>query len=387
METPSKPRKRLVVCCDGTWNAPDSKNVTNVEKIARTVESNLELTDDVQQLVIYLEGVGSRGYRTDRLLGGALGLGLFANILAGYRYLALNYEAGDEIYVFGFSRGAYTARSLAGMIARVGLLTRDALVADKLGEAEERYRLRDKKQKDSAEDFRAKYCHADSPIHLLGVFDTVGALGVPGALSRRHQFHDVTLSSKVRWARQALAADERRVKFEPCLWEAADKARLEDERTERVKQVWFTGVHSDVGGGYPECGLSDTALLWMVTEAKARGLIFDERLLAVYLDSGRPDDEHESLKTFYKVLNVISGARNTVTGHPRRFIGDRRRLDPPPGSPDADHCVGVKVASTLVQRYRSDASYRHPNLVEFDEQTSGFDGHVTEIVRLPRQRR
>jgi len=123
----SRPCKRLVICCDGTWNRPDSDHVTNIEKIARTVATDLGRTGGVQQLVLYLAGVGAGSYAADRLLGGAFGFGLFANIRSAYRFLALNYEPGDEIFVFGFSRGAYTARSLVGMVGRAGLLTRDAL--------------------------------------------------------------------------------------------------------------------------------------------------------------------------------------------------------------------------------------------------------------------
>ena len=112
-------KKRLVICCDGTWNAPDSRHITNVEKIARTVEIDLRRTGGVQQMVLYVSGVGAGSYKVDRILGGAFGFGLFANIRSAYRFLALNYEPGDEMFVFGFSRGAYTARSLVGMIGRV----------------------------------------------------------------------------------------------------------------------------------------------------------------------------------------------------------------------------------------------------------------------------
>ena len=118
------------------------------------------------------------------------------------------------------------------------------------------------------------------------MFDTVGALGVPGAVRRQHQFHDVNLGPVVLCARQALAADERRLKFEPCLWEADEATRAADEASGRVQQVWFEGVHSDVGGGYAETGLCDTTLLWMVVEANRRGLVFDTRLLATYVGSG-----------------------------------------------------------------------------------------------------
>ncbi len=230
-------KKRLVICCDGTWNAPDSRHITNVEKIARTVEIDLRRTGGVQQMVLYVSGVGAGSYKVDRILGGAFGFGLFANIRSAYRFLALNYDEGDDIFVVGFSRGAYTARSLVGMIGRIGLLTRDALVADKLEEAESRYRAGPEGASGfalSPDEFRHRFCHTTSPITLLGVFDTVGALGVPGAVRNKRQFHDVNLSPIVECARQALALDERRLKFEPSLWEAADDQRQADESSGRV---------------------------------------------------------------------------------------------------------------------------------------------------------
>lgn len=380
-------KKRLVICCDGTWNRPDTAHVTNVEKIARTVEIDLEQTDGVQQLVLYLSGVGSSGYVADRLLGGAFGFGLFNNIRSGYRFLALNYDPGDEIFVFGFSRGAYTARSLVGMVARVGLLTREALVADLLGEAVDRYRA----GADGAgafettpADFRDRYCHRDVSVTLLGVFDTVGALGVPGAVRKHHQFHDVNLSTIVTRARQALALDERRVKFEPCLWEATDDERREDESTDRVKQVWFPGVHSDVGGGYPVSGLSDTTLLWMAGEARASGLVFDQRLLDVYVECGKPAEPNDSLTTAYRVLNATSRLRMRFSGGARRFTHGWRRLDPPPTLERTERAVGVRVASTAARKFRDDPDYRHPNLAEFAALTGQFRDRELEVVPRPR---
>ena len=112
--------KRLVVCCDGTWNKPDNQTVTNVEKIARTVQSDPGATGGAYQLVYYVSGVGAGSYAADRLLGGAFGFGLFHNVIACYRFLAQNYEPGDEIFIVGFSRGAYTARSVAGMVGGSG---------------------------------------------------------------------------------------------------------------------------------------------------------------------------------------------------------------------------------------------------------------------------
>ena len=382
-------KKRLVICCDGTWNAPDNRHITNVEKIARTVEIDLRRTGGVQQMVLYVSGVGAGSYRVDRLLGGAFGFGLFANIRSAYRFLALNYDDGDDVFVLGFSRGAYTARSLVGMIGRIGLLTRDALVADKLSEAEARYRA----GADAAsrfdlppEEFRRRFCHVDSPVTLLGVFDTVGALGVPGAVRRRHQFHDVNLSPIVRTARQALALDERRLKFEPCLWEASDDVRAADEAAGRVEQVWFSGVHSDVGGGYERCGLSDTTLLWMVTEARAQGLVFDERLLEVYLGCGQPAVVNSSLTAMYRVLNVLSETRMRLSGTGRGFTHGWRRPDPPPDPAKPERAVGVRIASTVVGRFDGDSGYRHPNLVEYARLVPGFAGHTVEVEALPRSR-
>ena len=124
--------KRLVVCCDGTWNKPDNETITNVEKLARTVQSDPGATGGAYQLVYYLSGVGAGSYAADRLLGGAFGFGLFHNVIACYRFLAQNYEPGDQIFIVGFSRGAYTARSVAGMVARVGLLSKLSLVEERL---------------------------------------------------------------------------------------------------------------------------------------------------------------------------------------------------------------------------------------------------------------
>ena len=386
MEPGRTPRKRLVICCDGTWNRPDSAHVTNIEKIARTVATDLDRTDGVQQLVLYLSGVGAGSYTVDRLLGGAFGFGLFGNVRTAYRFLALNYEPGDQIFVFGFSRGAYTARSLAGMVGRVGLLTRDALVADKLPEAVARYQRRgpaDGSFGDSDQEFRRDHCHPSATVQLLGVFDTVGALGVPGAVRQQHQFHDVNLGPVVLCARQALAADERRLKFEPCLWEADEATRAADEASGRVQQVWFEGVHSDVGGGYAETGLCDTTLLWMVVEANRRGLVFDTRLLATYVGSGSSAVRHDSLTVLYRVLNLVSRVQRAVTHHGRRFLGTWRRLDPPLQTPAQQRAVGVRVASSAARHFLDDPSYGGPHLVEYAAETHDFTGVVADVVTLP----
>ncbi len=371
--------KRLVICCDGTWNRSDNKTVTNVEKIARTIQLEPERALGMQQMVLYLPGVGTAGYGADKILGGAFGLGLFNNVLNAYRFLSINYQQGDEIYIFGFSRGAYTARSLAGMVGKVGLLTREAMIGGHLPEAGERYRHPGDGEwptewSDPAQ-FRADHCHPDVPITFLGVFDTVGALGVPGTLGKRHQFHDVTLGDAVRTARQALAIDEPRMKFEPCLWQAP----VDPDRTDapgRIKQVWFEGAHSDVGGGYEEAGLSDSALLWMAGEAQAQGLVFDCDLFGEQLGPGTPAVRHDPSSALFRALDTATRFRIVLGRAPgESFAGRWRRLH-------RLDCAGVAVASTTVSHYtQPESDYRPRNLEEYAEATQGFtDASETTLV-------
>jgi hypothetical protein len=202
-------------------------------------------------------------------------------------------------------------------------------------------------------------------------------------MRRAHQFHDVVLGRVVLRARQALAVDERRIKFEPCLWEADEDTRRDDEASGRVSQVWFEGAHSDVGGGYPDTGLSDTALLWMVTEANRQGLVFDTRLLSVYVDSGSSVVRHDSLTAFYRFLNLTSRLRTTRGRKGRRFLGSWRRLDPPPLADTGQRAVGVQIASSVSRHFLQDESYGGPNVVEYAEQTHSFTGRIADVVALP----
>ena len=365
--------KRLVVCCDGTWNEPASDNVTNIEKIARTVSTDPDQCDQVQQLVLYVGGVGI-GYKLDRLLGGAFGSGLFNNVKTAYRFLALNYEEGDEIFAFGFSRGAYTARSLVGMIGFIGLLTRESLVANKLPEAVDRYQRKEPKNGgfgSSNEEFKRDFCHPKTPTKFLGVFDTVGALGVPGLLPKDHQFHDINLGDSVECARQALAIDEDRMVFAPCLWNAPT-------RPERVMQVWFEGAHSDVGGGYPQTGLSDTALLWMVGEASRQGLVFDKPLLDTYVNSRSEAERHSSLKWFYRISNLRERIRPRPESERVLFTGAHRNLDAP-GS-------GVMLASSARGHFAGEnSSYRPGNLDQYAgcRSAAELDAATEQVIPLP----
>ncbi|CUR58670.1 conserved hypothetical protein [metagenome] len=371
--------KRLVVCCDGTWNKPDNQTITNVEKIARSVQSDARATGGTAQFVYYASGVGAGSYAADRILGGAFGFGLFHNVIACYRFLAQNYEPGDEIFIVGFSRGAYTARSVAGMVGRVGLLTKQSLVEERLPAAVALYQRTELPQGafgETVEEFRRDHCHP-APVHFLGVFDTVGALGVPGFMRLAPRFHDVQLSDQVLRARHALAIDETRLKFAPSFWETPEDPPGLPTDDVRVKQVWFEGAHSDVGGGYPETGLSDTSLLWMAREAHDAGLVFDVPLLAHYIDSGSDPIRHDPVNRMYRVHNLILAgkARLRGGGQPGAFTGGRRRLT-------HERALSVRLASSALTHFES-GDYSPANLRAFGEASGGFDGIVEDVTLLP----
>ena len=371
--------KRLVVCCDGTWNKPDGQTITNVEKVARTVQSDPSATGGAYQLVYYVSGVGAGSYAADRLLGGAFGFGLFHNVIACYRFLAQNYEPGDEIFIIGFSRGAYTARSVAGMVGRVGLLTKVSLVEERLPAAVHMYQRTDPPGGAfgaSVDEFKDDHCHP-AKVNFLGVFDTVGALGVPGFMRHAPRFHDVQLSGQVLRARHALAVDETRLKFAPTFWEAPEEPPGAPTEDERVKQVWFEGAHSDVGGGYRETGLSDTSLLWMAREAHEAGLVFDVPLLTHYVNSGSDPIRHNPLNRMYKVDNLILGAKPKVSPERRAsgFSGGLRRLT-------NERALSVRVASSAVTHFQ-DGGYEPANFKAFADATNGFGDIVEPVTALP----
>ena len=209
--------------------------------------------------------------------GGAFGHGLEDNVYEAYRFLVGNYEPGDELFLFGFSRGAFTARSLAGMIRKCGILERQHV--RRYPAAIALYRDDQHPDSPAARTFRRAHAvggDATLPIRFIGVWDTVGALGIPlrglrGLTRHKYQFHDTELSGSVAQACHALAIDERRAPFEPTLWAYRPKPG------QTVEQVWFAGVHSDVGGGYPDTGLADITLEWMIDRAQGAGLTSTQR--------------------------------------------------------------------------------------------------------------
>jgi uncharacterized protein (DUF2235 family) len=276
--------KKIIVCADGTWNTPHGIGAevsdTNVRKLY------CALSDDSSHLRYYDSGVGTDGTPIDHLFGGAMGEGLFQKIQDGYEFVSYVYDIEDEIYLFGFSRGAYTARSLAGMIARFGIPTKnlDNMTVRSIFDA---YREPDQNKKSGLKiDLEQRYGLAAAEISMVGVWDTVGSLGVPSLLfspfdQRKYGFLDTTLNANIRKAVHAISIDERRAQFQPTLWTDPDGSMRVNDNV--VQQVWFPGVHSDVGGGYDQSELSDITLSWMMHRATENGLKFSAQAVAQYL--------------------------------------------------------------------------------------------------------
>ncbi|WP_158272155.1 DUF2235 domain-containing protein [Marinicauda salina] len=301
--------KRIAIFCDGTWNGLDAPEPTNVVKLAEAVAG--ADAEGAPQIVWYGEGVGTGQPvlgRAEKFLGGAFGVGLMANVEAAYRFLVFNHAPGDAIYIFGFSRGAFTARTLAGLIRNAGIVRRSS--ARRIKDAVRLYRSRDPNDHPDADRacaFRAEHApdmhvsehdlawrRANRPglaerstpltIRHMGLWDTVGALGVPNHLfiaalfNRRYRFHDARISAMVESARHALAIDETRRIFDASPWDRDKLDRLNaeaDVEPAPYQQQWFPGDHGSVGGGGDVTGLSDGALLWVKAGAEAAGLRFE----------------------------------------------------------------------------------------------------------------
>jgi uncharacterized protein (DUF2235 family) len=327
--------KRIVIAADGTWNRPEKDlekdHPTNVLKIARAVAPFDD--DGVPQVVFYDWGIGSY---YGSVKGGTLGDGINKNIGDGYRFLVQNYEPGDELYLFGFSRGAYTVRSLAGFMNNCGILRRRH--ANRIAKAFDLYKDPEvHPADDTSAAFRRRYSvRHEVRVKFVGVWDTVGSLGVPirmlGFMNEKHLFHDRKIGPNIDVARHALSIDELRDDFEPTIWKS--RAGLD------LEQVWFAGVHSDVGGGYkPGPGgevLADVPLEWMIREAEAQGLAFEGHL-AQRLRGSATAEKHEEYEGFFKVLGK----------HVRRIT------------------KSTGIHRSVKQRYRADRTYRPEALTRF----------------------
>ena len=261
--------KNIVVCCDGTGNEYGTNNTNVVTAYELAEESE-------RQRRYYDPGVGTGGwvYEEERgtlraAMDQATGYGLGKNVEDAYRFLMQVYEDGDRVFLFGFSRGAFTVRSLAGMLHHCGLLRPAA--ANLVEYASKHYHRKDADKDDTEVDagFRETFGRP-CPVHFIGVWDTVESL----ILNAGRRWHDTGLTPGTGHAYHALAIDERRRDFPPCLW---DESSRRDGQV--LEQVWFAGVHSDVGGWYEERDLSNIALQWMMGKAQACGMHVDEEAL------------------------------------------------------------------------------------------------------------
>jgi uncharacterized protein (DUF2235 family) len=380
----SKILKRIAIFCDGTWNRADAVEATNVVRLSQALSLSSEAQGDesIFQQMFYVQGVGSgRGAGklsrlVDRLGGGAFGWGLTQNIEEAYRALAFSYQPGDEIYIFGFSRGAYTARSLAGLIRSAGIPPRAGIfhIADAIA----RYRSGDKGTHPndplsfafrykinpalvtSTEEADWRKVEGLETGHLLkiaylGVWDTVGALGLPGhygqiakAFNSKYSFHDAALSRSVASARHAVSIDERRGTFPPTLWD--NLAKLNDGEisdTRPYQQLWFAGDHGSVGGGGDIRGLSDDALAWIAKGARAAGLVFDPGTIAAFEAGSDP-------------FAPLSNKSKTKGGFFARLTKLRTKDRDGPDDPR-------DVSPAAVKRWRNQIGYRPKTLKKVSE--------------------
>lgn len=326
--------KNIALFIDGTWNKPKGQahpENTNVRKLYKFC-----VNDNQQQFTHYLNGVGTEGpmppissypsfslklralfWRSTSYLpkkvrswfDGATGRGTSSRITDAYEFLCQHYELGDRIYLFGFSRGAFAARSLAGFIDAIGILlshrleyVEAAYALYRNGEDRDQTALREYLQK--LTDFAHPESDSTLPVYFIGVWDTVAALGLPGRMriltDPFNENHQTELPENVTHARHALAIHELRKEFSPLLWEGTNS----NNPRQSLKQVWFTGAHADVGGGYKDHDLSDKALEWMARESQQHGLVLTQF-------PSVPDDLSIDAKLHHEIRNVFVGMTPT----------------------------------------------------------------------------
>jgi uncharacterized protein (DUF2235 family) len=339
--------KNIVLCADGTWNTRHGVAVAVIDTNVRKLY--LALINGASQLKYYDSGVGTDGTPIDHLTGGAMGEGLFQKVQDCYAFLGNVYDPGDQIFLFGFSRGAFTARSVGGMIAGFGVpsINLDNRTVPSIFAA---YREPDpdkkKKLKDQLID---AYGLQDVKVEMVGVWDTVGSLGIPGiffnALNQnKYGFLDTTIHPCINHGYHAVCIDERRAQFKPTLWTNPDESALRNN--DQVEQVWFPGVHCDVGGSYPESELSDITLSWMMQKAKKHGLQFSPEAEAKYLKPP-PDNVNGQAHDEWKII--------------------------PWGIPEHRNIPSVATMSNTVQaRLDQDADYTPTNVAMLGRKLSGY---------------
>ncbi|MDZ7608226.1 MAG: DUF2235 domain-containing protein [Cyclobacteriaceae bacterium] len=322
-------KKRIVICADGTWSRPEIDPKvdfpTNVLKIARAIQP--VANDQIPQQVFYDWGIGS--YH-NQVIGGATGRGIHKNIMDNYRYIVQNYSPGDDLYFFGFSRGAYTVRCLSGLIYNCGILKRpDEPLIQKAFDHYKRSGAAYAPGGEESIKFRAAHSHESRDVKFIGVWDTVGALGIPlsflGMFEDKDEFYDTKIGRNVLIARHALAIDEHRADFEATIWNKKDNLD--------IKQVWFAGAHSDIGGSYkPDANgssLSDNALGWMIREAQKADLTIEQHLHQ-NIRQNPMATLHEARRSYFRVKKIyfrpIDHGKDSVFLH--ESVKKRWEMDP-----------------------------------------------------------
>lgn len=281
--------KNIIICCDGTGNDFGDEN-SNIVKLFSVLKKENE-----KQIIYYDPGVGTPSTYSSFLpitnklkfgLGAAFGYGLSDNILQAYKFLMKNYNEGDKVSLFGFSRGAYTVRAIAGFVHTCGLMfpNNENLLPEAM-------RIYNDRSSNVNVDFKATFSRP-CPIHFLGLFDTVTSVGW---VYNPKTLRATTNNSSVLNIRHAIALDERRAFFRQNTW----GRKFSDNQD--FKEVWFAGVHSDIGGGYPldRSALSNIALEWMIKEAMSRGILFSDldkaRAIVTSISEPHLKDQNKSL--------------------------------------------------------------------------------------------
>lgn len=369
--------KRIVVLIDGTWNKEAVTGNTNVARLDSNKQAvkfikSPKASDGAVQQVFYHSGVGSDGDLIQRLLGGAIGLGLKRIIKETYEYVVQHYAEGDELYLWGFSRGSYAARALAGLIGASGI-QRD--IDDRLFElAWRHYRVRPQARqhpdiaaagdKTTIENYRSARdgFHRTRTIKCIAVWDTVGSYGIPAgfgfaALARYFTlltlgFHDTSFGDNVEVGLHAVGIDEHRRPFVPTFWTIAKGMSPRGH----VEQTWFAGAHCNVGGGYPDSGLSDLALVWMIARVQAlTKLEFD----------GAAIKAHTAAKVEGCVVDSTKGWwLDHLLPHYRRVLSPdaiRHGYLLSSADPQQEH-INERVHWSTIEKRRNPAAYNPPNL-------------------------
>lgn len=360
--------KNIILLSDGTGNSAAKAYRTNVWRLYQA----LDLSSD-DQVAFYDDGVGSQQFFLLKALGGALGLGLKGNVLQLYEFLCRSYEEGDRIYVFGFSRGAFTVRTLVGLIHRCGLVRDFKSESDLHEKAKENFKTFRRSfrrglliQVDRMRGGRAESKMAESKgpeIAFVGVWDTVDAYGLPidelalvwDYFIRPIRFPDQRLARSVQKARHALAIDDERHTFHPVLWDESG-----EKDPQRIQQVWFAGVHSNIGGGYPKDGLAFVTLDWMVSEVEGKGpdglrfIPYERKRIRERADlHGTLYDSRRGLAAYYRykprdiealcndVINDVKIARPKIHDSVLRRIEDNVLPYSPVGIPETYDLVST----------------------------------------------